>query len=44
MLPRESNMTDWLQLLDMDSRHVVRIRRPSEADQATETTYNRSIL
>jgi proteasome-associated ATPase len=44
VLPSESNMADWLQLLDMDSRHVVRIRRPSEADQATETTYNRSIL
>ncbi|UCD12232.1 MAG: AAA family ATPase [Nitrospinaceae bacterium] len=44
VLPSESNMTDWLQLLDMDSRQVVRIRRPNEADQATENTYNRSII
>jgi proteasome-associated ATPase len=44
LLPAESNMEDWLQLLDMESRHVVRVRRPSESDQATANTINRSII
>jgi hypothetical protein len=37
-------MEDWLQLLDMDFRHVVRIRKPNESDQATTQTINRSII
>jgi len=44
LLPAESNMEDWLRLLDMDPRHVARVRRPSESDQATQTTINRSII
>jgi hypothetical protein len=44
LLPAESNMEDWLQLLDMESRHVVRIRRPQDSDQATVNTLNRSII
>ncbi|MFQ5451200.1 MAG: AAA family ATPase [Nitrospinaceae bacterium] len=44
LLPAESNLEDWLQLLDMDSRHVVRVRKPSEADHAAATTMDRSII
>lgn len=44
LLPAESNMEDWLQLLDMESRHVVRVRKPNQSDRATETTLNRSII
>jgi proteasome-associated ATPase len=44
LLPIESNMEDWLQLLDVDPRQVVRVRRPSEADQAAAETLNRSII
>jgi len=44
LLPAESNMEDWLQLLDMESRHVVRVRRPNQSDRATQTTLNRSII
>ena len=44
LLPAESNMEDWLQLLDMESRHVVRVRRPNHSDRATQTTLNRSII
>ncbi len=44
LLPTESNMDDWLQLLDMDSKNVVRIRRPSDSDQAARETLNRSII
>lgn len=44
LLPAESNLEDWLQLLDMDSKNVVRIRRPNESDKATENTIRRSII
>jgi proteasome-associated ATPase len=44
LLPTESNTEDWLQLLDVDPRQVVRVRRPSEADQAAAETLNRSII
>ena len=44
LLPAESNLEDWLQLLDMDSKNVVRVRRPNEADKATENTLRRSII
>ncbi len=44
LLPAESNMEDWLQLLDMESRNVVRVRKPSQSDRAAETTLNRSII
>lgn len=44
VLPAESNMEDWLQLLDKDPRHVVRIRKPSASDRASEVTMNRSII
>ena len=44
LLPAESNMEDWLQLLDVDAKHVVRVRRPDEADKATENTLRRSII
>ena len=44
LLPAESNMEDWLQLLDLDPRHVVRVRRPNDSDQAASETLNRSII
>ncbi|MBT4375714.1 MAG: AAA family ATPase [Nitrospina sp.] len=44
LLPAESNLEDWLQLLDLDSRDVVRVRRPNESDQAANETLNRSII
>ena len=44
LLPAESNLEDWLQLLDMDSKDVVRVRRPNESDKATENTMRRSII
>ena len=44
LLPAESNMEDWLQLLDMDSKNVVRVRRPNNSDKATEITMRRSII
>ncbi len=44
LLPAESNMEDWLRLLDVDPRHVARVRRPSETDKAAQTTLNRSII
>ena len=44
LLPTESNLEDWLQLLDLDPRNVVRVRRPNESDQATTETLNRSII
>ncbi|MBI5426898.1 MAG: AAA family ATPase [Nitrospinae bacterium] len=44
LLPAESNMEDWLQLLDKDPRNIARIRKPSGSDRAAETTMNRSII
>ena len=44
LLPVESNLEDWLQLLDLDPHHVVRVRRPNESDQAAAETLNRSII
>jgi len=44
LLPAESNLEDWLQLLDLDPRNVVRVRRPSESDQAAAETLKRSII
>ena len=44
LLPTESNLEDWLQLLDLDPRDVVRVRRPSQSDQAAAETLNRSII
>ena len=44
LLPAESNLEDWLQLLDMESKDVVRLRRPNESDKATENTVRRSII
>jgi proteasome-associated ATPase len=44
LLPAESNMEDWLQLLDMESKDVVRVRRPNQSDRATENTIRRSII
>lgn len=44
LLPAESNLEDWLQLLDMESKNVVRVRRPNETDSATENTIRRSII
>ncbi len=44
LLPAESNMEDWLQLLDMESKNVVRVRKPRESDRATENTIRRSII
>ena len=44
LLPAESNLEDWLQLLDLDPRNVVRVRRPNESDQAAAETLNRSII
>ncbi|GJL78536.1 MAG: proteasome-associated ATPase [Nitrospinaceae bacterium] len=44
LLPAESNLEDWLQLLDMESRHVVRVRKPNQSDRQAETTIRRSII
>lgn len=44
LLPAESNLEDWLQLLDLDPHQVVRVRRPHESDQAAAETLNRSII
>jgi len=44
LLPAESNLEDWLQLLDLDQRDVVRVRRPNQSDQAAAETLNRSII
>ncbi|MFQ5445175.1 MAG: AAA family ATPase, partial [Nitrospinales bacterium] len=43
-LPVESNMDDWMRLLDMDPRNVVRIKRPSDSDSAAAMTMDRSII
>jgi proteasome-associated ATPase len=44
LLPAESNLEDWLHLLDMDSKNVVRVRKPDESDSATENTIRRSVI
>nr|MBC8282548.1 AAA family ATPase [Nitrospinota bacterium] len=44
LLPAESNLDDWLQLLDMESKNVVRVRKPNESDSATENTIRRSVI
>ena len=44
LLPAESNLEDWLQLLDMESRNVVRVRKPNQSDRQAETTIKRSII
>lgn len=44
VLPAQSNLEDWLQLLDMDARQVVRVRKPHESDQAAGKTLDRSII
>ncbi len=44
VLPTDSNMEDWLQLLDFDPKNVARLRRPNDSDQAASHTINRSII
>ena len=44
ILPSDSNQEDWLQLLDLDSRKVARVRRPGDSDQSAAETMNRSII
>ena len=44
IFPSDSNMEDWLQLLDFDPKNVVRLRRPDDADQAASKTMSRSII
>ena len=44
LLPAESNLEDWLQLLDMESKDVVRVRKPNESDSAAENTIRRSVI
>ena len=44
ILPADSNMEDWLRLLDFDPKNVVRVRRPSDSDQAASDTLSRSII
>lgn len=44
VLPADSNMEDWLHLLDKDPRNIVRIRKPNASDRAAEITLNRSII
>ncbi|CAI2719664.1 AAA family ATPase [Nitrospina watsonii] len=44
VLPADSNMEDWLQLLDFDPKNVVRVRRPKDSDQAAHQTMSRSII
>jgi hypothetical protein len=43
-LPAESNLDDWLQLLDMESKNVVRVRKPNESDSSAENTSRRSVI
>ena len=44
ILPADSNMEDWLRLLDFDPKNVARVRRPSDSDQAASDTLSRSII
>ncbi len=44
ILPTDSNMEDWLQLLDFDPKKVVRVRLPDDSDQAASDTLSRSII
>ena len=44
ILPTDSNMEDWLQLLDFDPKKVVRVRLPNDSDQAASDTLSRSII
>lgn len=44
ILPTDSNMEDWLQLLDFDPKNVARVRRPNDSDQAASDTLSRSII
>lgn len=44
MLPTDSNMEDWLQLLDFDPRKVARVRRPGDSENAAAATMSRSII
>ncbi len=44
LLPAESNLEDWLQLLDMESKDVVRVRKPNESDSAAQNTIRRSVI
>ncbi len=44
ILPTDSNMEDWLQLLDFDPKKVARVRRPDDSDQAASDTLSRSII
>ena len=44
VLPADSNMEDWLQLLDFDPKNVARVRRPNDSDQAASDTLSRSII
>ncbi len=44
VLPADSNMDDWLQLLDHDPRNVVRVRKANQSDHATTQTISRSII
>ena len=44
LLPSEINLEDWLQLLDMESKNVVRIRKPNDSDTAAENTIRRSVI
>ena len=44
LLPAEYNLEDWLQLLDIESKNVVRVRKPNESDSAVENTIRRSVI
>ena len=44
VLPADSNMEDWLRLLDFDPKNVARVRRPNDSDQAASDTLSRSII
>ena len=44
VLPADSNMEDWLQLLDFDAKNVARVRRPNDSDQAASDTLSWSII
>ena len=44
LLPAEYNLEDWLQLLDIESKNVVRVRKPNESDSAAENTIRRSVI
>ena len=44
LLPAQSNLEDWLQLLDIDPHNVVWVRRPRDTDSVAAETIRRSMI